>query len=419
MQRISARFPKGASARRTRQLGESFSASVAVQLTLFGSGIILARVLGPSERGDVALVLALPQVAVQLAMFGLPSAATYFVARNPDEARSVVRLLAPIGLAQTIATALLIVVLSELFLGSKAPGTRDAGLLTAAAAPALVLQFYGTHLIQGLGELRAFNLLRFMNPALFALGLILGLLFGLTVMSCALVWLISLLISTTTVLTVLTVRTRKRGRKNPAVEGVPSRRRIVRFALAGYLAQVSPVETFRVDVLIVASLFPSRVVGFYAVALSVSNAPRFIADAIVTVAYPHISVQERAQGRTASRRYLLLAAALCGGVALGIAVSLPVLVPLLFGQRFAPAVGLGAVLVIAAGIISVRRVGTDCLRALGKPGVSTLVEMASLSVLAAGVALMGHWAEGRGVALSLLASATVGLLLTLLTLRRT
>src|SRR3954454_7458705 len=71
---------------RFRELGESLGASVGVQIALFGSGIITARSLGPTGRGDLAVLLVLPSVALQLATLGLPSAVTYYVARNKPAA---------------------------------------------------------------------------------------------------------------------------------------------------------------------------------------------------------------------------------------------------------------------------------------------------------------------------------------------
>jgi O-antigen/teichoic acid export membrane protein len=307
----------------------------------------------------------------------------------------------------------------HLFLGAKSDSTQTAGLLMLAGVPVFMFQYYGLHLLQGLGDIRGFNVLRAATPAVFAAGVAAGLFFGLTVITCTEIWLASYLVVSIAIAAELSIRVRQAELHSPVQEQVPGAREVVRFAGSGFLAQVSPVETFRVDTLVVAGLFSSQIVGYYAVALSISNAPRFIADAIVAVAYPQIAALDAKRGYAVARRYMLGAAVACGGTAAALALASPFVIPLLFGHEFEPAVAVAALLAVAAGLISVRRVGTDCLRALGRPGVTTGVEVVTLAVLAVGFTVLGPWGQGKGVGLALIASAVVGLWLTLLSMRAT
>ncbi|MBA3630107.1 MAG: oligosaccharide flippase family protein [Actinobacteria bacterium] len=392
-----------------------------VQVALFGSGIILARSLGPAGRGDLAVALILPSVALQLACFGLPSAATYYVARNKGAARAIARQLAPVAALQALLALGLLVGLTEVFLGGKAESTQTIGMLTLAGVPPLAVHLYGLHLLQGLGDLRWFNAFRITIPATFVIGLAIGLLSGLTVVSCTLIWLASVVTVSGALVVSLVFRVRVAERRAHAnLEGrVPTRRQMVRFGATGFLAQVSPVETFRIDTLVVAGLFSSEVVGYYAVALSISNVPRFLADGIVAVAYPQISAQDANAARASTRRYMLAAIVACGGATAALALAAPYIIPLLFGRAFSPAVALGVALVIGAGLISIRRTGSDCLRAQGRAGLATRIEVVALVVLAAGFLVFAPSGQGLGVAYALIASAAVGLSLTLLALRTT
>lgn len=397
---------------------ESFGASIGLQAALFGSGILLARTLGPADRGDLALVFILPEVAMQLGCTGVPSAVTYFVAREPRAVTPLARSLLPVILAQLGAMALLLLVLVDLFLGAGGASSRTAGFIMFAGLPFLILEYYASHALQGLGAIRAYNLDRLASPVLFTTGLAVGLLSGLTIITCTLLYLAARITTVLLTLVLLRARVRQTRAADPSTE-TPSRSTVLRFAVTGYLAQVSPIETFKLDTLIVASFFSPRIVGYYAVALSVSNAPRFIADAIVTVAYPQVAAQGAGSGRKLSKRYVLMAIALCGPVAVAIAAAVTFLIPFLFGAEFRPSVVIAVFLVLAAGLVSVRRVGVDCLRALGLPGASTATEVVTLAVLGGCVLLFGHWQEGRGVALSLLVAAAVGLALTVAVLLRT
>lgn len=402
---------------RVRQIVQSLWASGGIQLCLFVSGILLARQLGPAGRGNLAIVLTVPAVATQAVCVGVPSAATYFIAKNRTAWRSIARHLVSVSAFQVVLAALLVLGLNWLFLAGKGDESATAGLLALASVPMLIGQYYGLHILQGLGDLRWFNIYRLAPAAAFSLGMAAGVYFGLTVVSCTAIWVASQVVTMLAIAKTIFARANAPLEPDPREGPLPTQREVVRFGIAGFLAQVSPVETFRVDVLLVALLFPSQIVGYYAIALSVSNVPRFIADGLVAVAYPHISGQDASCGHASTRKYMLAAVALCGAASLVLALAAPDVIPLLFGQRFEPAVVLSVISVGAACLISIRRVGTDCLRALGKPGASTGIEVVTLVLLVPAFVVLGPWGDGRGVALSLAISAAVGLVLTVRLLR--
>lgn len=359
------------------------------------------------------MVLLLPEVAMQAGCVGVPAAVTYFVARERSAVWLIVRPLIAVAVAQCLLITGLLLLLTHAFLGTKEYGTQVASLLTIASLPLLMTQYYGTHILQGLGDLRLFNAFKLASPGVFAIGLGLGLFIGLTVVTCTVIWLIGRAAVTLALIAILIVRVRRASSGHDHDRPVPTRREVGRFAIFGFLAQVSPAETFRVDTLVVAGLFSSQVVGYYAVAMSISNAPRFIADAIVTVAYPHIAAQGARAGQASTKRYLSAAAIACGGTSIVLALASPYIIPVLFGESFMPAVVISVFLVVAAGLISLRRVGTDCLRALGRPGVTTGIEVVTFVVLAAGFTGLGPWKQGIGVAVTMVFAAVAGLILTL------
>ena len=63
----------------------SLASGLLGQLMLLVSGILVARTLGPTDRGYLALLVLLPAVLQHIGTLGLPLATTYFIAR--DEAR--------------------------------------------------------------------------------------------------------------------------------------------------------------------------------------------------------------------------------------------------------------------------------------------------------------------------------------------
>lgn len=395
---------------RGRQLAGSLWASAGVQLALVGSGILAARSLGPAGRGDLALILLLPAVATQLVCLGIPAAATYFIARQREAWRTVMRHVGTVAVTQVFASLVLLYLLDLIFLADKSDSAKEAAVVAAASVPVLVANFYGLAILQGLGKLRWFNVYRVAGPGLFTLVLVAVIsLSGLSILVCTVAWLSAQVAVALAIYGQLLRHARSHLQTESVVEKAPTRPEVLRFGAAGFLAQVSPVESFRVDQLATALLFSSEILGYYVVASSVSNIPRFLADGIAAVAYPDVSARPALEAAGTARRYLIVAAALCGGAAVVTALALPWVIPLLFGDRFTQAIGIGVILVVAAGLVSIRRVSSDCLRALGRPGAATSNEILKWTLLLPAFLTIGRWGEGKGVAISLVIASAVAL----------
>lgn len=388
-------------------LVQSMTGSATLQAALFASGVVMARGLGPADRGTVALLLVVPALASQAVGIGMPSAVTFFISRNRFAWPSVLRCLGFSTFLLQSVLGVLVVVILELALLEIGP-TSAAGLAATAAVPVLILHIYVLHVLQGLAAFAWFNVVRVGPPVVFAVGLLANSTGSLTLFSCVALWLGSIVMGAGLGLRVVIRRAQSAQAQDSRDQ--PSRRTVMAFGLNGFLAQISPIETFRLDMLFVAGAFDRAVVGFYAVGGSVSNAPRFVADAISAVAFPRVAALQGAEAYRASSRYLMLTAVGCMSVAVPLVLALPLLIPALFGQEFEPAVELGQLVLVAAAVISVRRVALDCLRALGDPRAATKNELFMLGSFVACLLLFGDVENGLGVALALIASGLLGLL---------
>lgn len=396
------------------QIVQSLGGVAVIQLCLVGSGILTARKLGPAGRGDVAVMLALPAVVMQLVGIGFPSALTYFVARQRVLWMAIVRRIVWPAMLQMAIGLIILVGLDWYFLGARQQGAFAAGIVVALSFPIMIFLYYAVHLVQGLGDIRWFNVLRVSNAATYSGGIVVASVLGLTVFRCALVWTASQLLVALAAAVDL-VRRRRRWRlehrEHELVGESPSSHAMARFAVSGFLGQISPIESFRIDTLVVAALFPARVVGFYSVANSITNVPLFSADALSAVAYPRVAVADGEAALRGARRYMRLAWLLCGGGAIASALLIPVILPFLFGAAYEPAVTTAELLAFAAALLGLRRIGNDLLRALGRPGLSTRLEVITLVAFVTSVAVVGPIGDGRGVVVALIVAAGLGLLL--------
>jgi O-antigen/teichoic acid export membrane protein len=62
---------------------------VNIVTTLVPTGWLLARLLGPTGRGDLAVVLSWPAMIGSMASVGISPATCYWVSKRPREARSM------------------------------------------------------------------------------------------------------------------------------------------------------------------------------------------------------------------------------------------------------------------------------------------------------------------------------------------
>jgi len=163
----------------------------------------------------------------------------------------------------------------------------------------------------------------------------------------------------------------------------------------------------------------ARALGIYVVAIAFSNLPRFVAQSIGSVAFPRIASADSEAARWATT----IRAARIGVLAIAaftaaLIVALPVLIPLLFGDEFRDAIGVGRILLLAAFFLSTHRLLTELARGLGRPGYGSITEVVNGLVFFAGVLVFATPASENGIALAVLAGGIASsLLLSLLLIR--
>jgi O-antigen/teichoic acid export membrane protein len=80
-----------------RSVVGSLAASGGLQLIVIVRGVLVARSLGLEDRGYLALLIVIAGVFALGGMLGLPSAVTYYIVRDPAQARRGVSSLAWVG----------------------------------------------------------------------------------------------------------------------------------------------------------------------------------------------------------------------------------------------------------------------------------------------------------------------------------
>ena len=359
-----------------RALAGSLAAGLFGQAVLLVTGIIVARALGPTDRGYLALLVLVPAILQQVGTLGLPLATTYFVARDAgDEARVRHNIALPAvlqGVILTVIQAGILLVLLE----DEPQRVQNAALASFILLPGAIADIYGKALLQGQRRYAAFNVLRNANVTFYLLGVL-----GLVAVTeaelgnVALVWACASVLAGGLTVGIALARPPREPRRDG-----PSRRAMLRFGVTGFLGSLSPVATFRLDQAVIGLFLAPRALGLYVVGLAFTNLPAVISRGIAMIALPQVAQSRDSHYRDAWR-FVAVSTALSGAVVLALELSVGVLIPFFFGDAFADAVPITRILLVAALFDGARRVLTDSVSGSGLPALGTIAELSSAAVL--------------------------------------
>lgn len=329
-----------------RRLGASFSASVGVTLAsrwvvlafTIASGIVVARSLGPGQKGVFVLTFLLLNQTIAVGTFGVPHALVYFLAGSKlTRAEAAGHFLVTSAVsAILLALPYVAIVVSagdRLFKGVE-PSTLI--LIALLILPSLATANAGG-VLRGLGRLDLFNLLRLADAVinfvlLFTALVVLGGGLGGAVVASALGTLLASATAVALVLGAVGTRPRIHFASLPALIG---------FGLRSYVTVVMQLTERRLDLFLLAWFLPADgaawQIGVYTAAVAVAELPRTVSGAVSTVLLPRVaSADPRANAATVplvSRH--LTAVNLAFGAVLAL-VGHP-LIGLLYGPAFLPA----------------------------------------------------------------------------------
>jgi O-antigen/teichoic acid export membrane protein len=400
-----------------RDLLGSVATAFAGQLFLVVSGVLAARLLGPEDRGYLALLTLIPAAVSQAGHLGLATGMTFYIARAPSNLVAILKTMrGAIGLQVAALTAVHGLILL-LVIADDPTRVRQAGLMTLVLVPTGFTLEYCLAILQGSRAFTPFNVIRSSWAALYAFFLVILYIFGSVSLVGVVASLVAISFSTAVAAAVLAYRqsrvSEERGRPSP----VPSRSEIAGFGVKGYLGAQSPIEALRLDQAIVALFLSPTALGLYVAALAFTNLPRFIGQSIGLVAYPHVAHQpDEVAARRSVWRFGVLAAAICVPISLAVILTVNSLLPFFFGRTFSDAAEPAKLLMIAALFAALRRVLADGARGLGRPLVGTVAEVLTWASFVC-LLLVLHPSRGpETVAAALAGAAAAGLILTVLLL---
>lgn len=404
-------------------ISRNLNGAIGMQLCLLISGTIAARLLGPQNRGYLALLTALPSAIGQLGAVGMSLAATYFLASREIGGTELVKLLRrPAALQVATLTSINVVVVLGYALISGAP------IFVAASISLIQLPFaigadYGFAFLLGSRKHGRVNTLRLLSPGIYAAAVAVLYVLHVRTLVAAVTCLVASVVVAAVIVTLAGLHSLTGVRSSDSLVARlgprEARRHLLRFGRQGYFGYLSPVDAFRIDQLAVGFLLTPRALGFYVVGAAFTNFARLVALNIGLSSTPEIAAHATPQQRwLAVRRMLLLSAEILVIVNVVLAATVPFILPVLFGDQFRSSIPVAEVLLLSGSILAIKRVAVDAMRGAGEAQVGTHAELLSLAVFLVACAPFALWLGGPGVALALLLGATSGSAVLIRKLRR-
>lgn len=382
-------------------LAGSFATSGAIQGLNVITGVLLARTLGPSGRGELAAILLWPGMLAILGSLGLGDAIAYHTARRTAPTQAIVGTAAAFWAVQSAAVVAVGAVLVPLLLGHYGRHATYAALLYLAYTPFFLASAYVMCLLQGLRRFGAFQVLRLSLIVLTAAGLVLlALLAELSVGTAVAVYLGTHVIVGVASLFLL----RGACKQRPTFDRELARA-LFGFSVRSHTSNVSSVFNERLDQLVISVFLAPVQLGLYVTAATLTSLTSLVGQSVSMIALPVVAAERPGPAQAAVvRRYVRVTILGATALTVPMVVLTPTVIALFFGDAFAPAATVTRVLLVAAVALTTTRLVQSMLKAAGRPLDAGISEFVALGATVASLALLLPWLGilGAGIA-SLLA----------------
>lgn len=363
----------------------SLGTSVAIQGLSVVSGVLLARVLGPSGRGELAAVLLWPGVLTAVGGLSAVEGITYWTARRAAPMRTITA--TAFLISQGLALALVAVgyLLVPVVLGRYGAEAVFAGRLYLAWIPIYLACQAALGILQGTQRWAALNSWRLAGIAATVAGLAgLAAAHRLTVTNAT--WVYVAANAAALLLAIATIAVRRWLGLRP---GAGLARAILAFGLKTHLGNLAGQANLNLDKVAIALFLAPSALGLYSAAVTLSAPLTLVGSSIAIVAMPVVAasaspVERRRQFGWFVRSALCLSAA----TALVLVVLAPVLIRVFFGAAFLPAVLVAQVSITAGLARAMIWVLGHGLFAFDKPLVPSVAEVIAVAVTLAGLAVL-------------------------------
>jgi O-antigen/teichoic acid export membrane protein len=340
----------------------------------FGTGIVVARSLGPFGRGELAALGLWPTLLAALSTLGIPTALAYHSRRQPEHRRenfavALVMMLAMGGCAAAAGT----LILPFLLRGYDREIVRAAQMFMAFAPSILLGHVVSAHL-EAIGDFRR-SILAQLNPTIVTLLVLIALRVSghLSPISASLSYAVPAALQT------LLLAIRLWPRDLRAIPPITQRARpLLAYGLRSYGTDIIGTFASQLDLAVIVMFLSASELGLYSIALSLSRLLNIVQASLVSVLFPRASSLEPEESVALIGRAARVSTVISVVLGAGFLLTAPIVLPRLYGSQFGAAVALLPLLSAEAIIGGIGGVLKQSFLASGRPFVVTLIEAGSI-----------------------------------------
>jgi O-antigen/teichoic acid export membrane protein len=345
-----------------RSVAQTVGYNIAITVAGALSGVLIARATGPALRGEYTAVTSWLGFTLMLGELGLPIALCFYVAKDPQRARSYVAT----ARAMTLAGGALAMVCGLALapaLGHGHPGLTTAYRITFLCLPVSCIADSHTFALMG-RALPLWNQAR-LSQSVVALGAVIALwdLRMLTLDGALLVLLGSLVVQAG-----WSYWGCRRTGLTPGRMAGELIRPLGRYGISQIAAVAPQSVNAYLDQLVLSVTVPPAYLGYYAIAVSITLLPGPLVSAIGYVLLPTLAAgkTDSATTREIQRKAVLVSLGLAAAILLPLALAAPRLIPLVFGPAYRPVVPLMWILTPGGIFLSCGQMVANLLRGLNR-----------------------------------------------------
>jgi O-antigen/teichoic acid export membrane protein len=385
-----------------KEFASTFGTNIAIQLCTVVQGVLLARMLGPTGRGQFAAATLWPMIFAGVGGLGLTVALARRSARAEDPSR-----IFRTGVVLSLVTGTVATLCCAIALPWLMATVDDVSRATAwYFLPYIVLNHVTMALVatdHGAARFTAFNLTRLiLNPVYLALLVVLWFTHTTTVW-----WFVMSLLAANATVAILRVGF---GVWQYSLLGpLEPLREVARDALPfGAAGLISPLLQYA-DKALLLYLLGTTELGLYSVALAAASVANGLAISASAITFG-ISAQPndpRVFDRVA--RVFRVSAWIWFTMGTGLAVAIPFLFPLVYGATFSAAIWPAIILIPAGAFAGQASVLEESMRAQGRAFIGLEARIAGMTVFLIAGGFLARWSGLIGVTVAFNAAQLVTL----------
>jgi O-antigen/teichoic acid export membrane protein len=362
----------------------TYSTSLAIQFCGLITGILTARILGPTARGELATVMLWPIILTNLGLMGCNWSLAREVAADPRNESDWICA----GVAVGIAAACLCLAVGYWSIPYLLPSDRRyLGSLARVCLLSIPLGIFNQTLLaieHGRMRWRRYNAVRASFFVFYVVLICLIAIYGKPQVQ----WFVWAYLISHALTVIVRLVIQRESFASGKIRGSECFR-LLRRGLPYFWATASNLLTLQLDKIIVVSLMSAGAAGIYAVAVTFSSAQSSLGEALGITSFAFLSnaknIDQQGKILTETFRQATLTAT---GLGMLLSCLVPFLIGPIFGQEFAQAARPAAILTAAAALTTPSGILIQGLRGAGHayPGLTS--QLLATGILALSAALL-------------------------------